>query len=252
MKDRWIKLYASTLTDAVFTDTDSDTLKVWIWILLSVFYKPNTVFVGNKQVELLPGQMIFGRKAAGIKLGIHPSKVYRIVQKLAKKGCISIKTTKKFSVITVNNWAEYQNGEGVDNYGKAVDNSVDKSVDKICFDEEFAPEWNNKRTEDEQQMNTIKKEKNVKNEYNISSSLPPAREEEDPEKIPRVIGGTLGRNALVLSDEQFNHLLEIMPFDKFNYYCQKLADFIVEKKRNVNNHYDLIKGWFYEDYGRGV
>ena len=96
MKDRWIKLYASTLTDAVFTDTDSDTLKVWIWILLSVFYKPNTVFVGNKQVELLPGQMIFGRKAAGIKLGIHPSKVYRIVQKLAKKGCISIKTTKKY------------------------------------------------------------------------------------------------------------------------------------------------------------
>ena len=225
MTNRWIKLYASTVTDTIFNDRDSDTLKVWIWILVSVFYKSTTIFIGNQQVEFEPGQMPFGRKAASMELNINESKVYRIVKKLERKGCISIFSTKKYSIITVTNWDKYQHTD----YELLKDN---------------------KRTTDEQQMNTIKKEKNIKNDYNISSSLTPARESNDPYTTPQVMGGTLGRNVLVLSDEQLDSLLQMMPLDTFHYYCNKLTDFMIEKKRKVNDHYGLIVNWFKEDYGR--
>ena len=133
MANRWVKLYASTVTDAIFNDRDSDTLKVWIWILISTFYKPTTIFIGNQEVDFSPGQMPFGRKAASVRLGLDENKVYRIVKKLERKGCIRITSTNKYSIITVTNWSRYQNVwyEDVDNL---VDNSVDNCADKYDDD----------------------------------------------------------------------------------------------------------------------
>ena len=62
-----------------------------------------------------------------------------------------------------------------------------------------------------------------------------------------LMGGTLGRNVVLLTDEQFNSLLDKLGLDAFNHYVDKLATFIIEKGAKVSNHYATILKWARED-----
>ena len=61
------------------------------------------------------------------------------------------------------------------------------------------------------------------------------------------MGGTLGKGVVLLTDNQRESLLEELGFDAFNHYIDKLANFIIDKKANVSNHYETIKKWAKED-----
>lgn len=62
----------------------------------------------------------------------------------------------------------------------------------------------------------------------------------------RCIGG-MGKNVVYLSDRQFENLLDQLGIDGFNRYIERLADFIIQKKAHVKNHYGTILKWFTED-----
>ena len=62
----------------------------------------------------------------------------------------------------------------------------------------------------------------------------------------RCIGG-MGKNVVYLSDRQFENLLDQLGIDAFNRYIESLADFIIQKKAHVNNHYGTILKWYKED-----
>lgn len=62
----------------------------------------------------------------------------------------------------------------------------------------------------------------------------------------RCIGG-MGKNVVYLSDRQFENLLDQLGIDGFNRYIERLADFIIQKKAPVKNHYGTILKWFTED-----
>lgn len=238
MDKTWIKLYRSILTDDIFNNPEN--LKVWIWILCKTYFEPKTVVVGRQQVELKTGQMLYGRKTAALQLQMNENKVYRIIRFLKDKGCINVEGFNKYSVITVNNWSDYQ---GSGNF----------------FTQNDEQQMNNNRTTDEQQVNTIKNINNINNIKNINtfSSLTPAGDFEDTEYdeycdpayvTPKPMGGTLGKGVLLLSEEQQDHLLDIMPINVYDYYCDKLSTWIVKKKRKVTDHYNLILKWYREDY----
>ena len=61
------------------------------------------------------------------------------------------------------------------------------------------------------------------------------------------MGGTLGKGVVLLTDAQRDALLEKIGFDAFNHYVEKLANFIIEKKAKVGNHYMTILKWAKED-----
>ena len=61
------------------------------------------------------------------------------------------------------------------------------------------------------------------------------------------MGGTLGKGVVLLTDNQRESLLEELGFDAFNHYIDKLANFIIDKKAKVSNHYATIKKWAKED-----
>ena len=61
------------------------------------------------------------------------------------------------------------------------------------------------------------------------------------------MGGTLGKGVVLLTDEQRDSLLDIMGFDAFNHYIDKLATFIIEKDAKVKNHYQTLLKWYEED-----
>lgn len=61
------------------------------------------------------------------------------------------------------------------------------------------------------------------------------------------LSGSLGRGVVYLTPEQDEKLLEVLGFDGYNKYIEKLADFIIEKGAKVGNHYQTILKWYEED-----
>lgn len=59
--------------------------------------------------------------------------------------------------------------------------------------------------------------------------------------------GELGKGVVILSDEQVDHLLEVMGLDGFDHYIRKLADFIIKNDAKVASHYETILKWWTED-----
>jgi predicted phage replisome organizer len=62
-----------------------------------------------------------------------------------------------------------------------------------------------------------------------------------------LMGGTLGKGVVLLTDAQRDALLDKLGIDAFNHYIAKLADFIIRNKATVSNHYNTILKWAKED-----
>ncbi len=67
------------------------------------------------------------------------------------------------------------------------------------------------------------------------------------ERSLNYMNGKLGKGVVLLSDAQTEELLERMGLDSFDYYVEKLADFILKKEVKVKNHYATILKWWEED-----
>jgi biotin operon repressor len=106
----WIKIFRKLIDSRVFFN--EGVLKVWIWCLCRASFKERFVSVtigrGSTEVRLQPGQFIYGRKTAAEKLGMSESTVNDRMQKLARMGNIDIQPNTNFSIVTVCNWATYQ------------------------------------------------------------------------------------------------------------------------------------------------
>ena len=80
-----------------------------------------------------------------------------------------------------------------------------------------------------------------------STTATSTNENENDENSFRLWGGTLGKGVVMLTDKQEGMLLDELGIDGFDYYVEKLADFIIEKKAKVANHYATIMKWARED-----
>lgn len=80
----------------------------WCYCLMKATHKEYDAVVGLQIVHLYPGQFIFGRRKAAEETGLTEREVRTILAFLIKAGNLTIKTTNKFSVITVVNWPIYQ------------------------------------------------------------------------------------------------------------------------------------------------
>ena len=103
-------------------------------------------------VELDPGQFVFGRKKASIETGLSERKIRTCLDKLKKFQNVTIKTTNKFSIITVINWGTYQQDE------TKSDQLNDQQV-------------TNKRPTSDQQVTTNKNNKHIKNNKKTNTSF---------------------------------------------------------------------------------
>lgn len=137
----WIKLHRKLIESNVFHN--EKLLKVWIWCLLKATHTEQRAIVGTQIVHLKPGQFIFGRNKAAIELNMKPVTVYKYMTVLKKGLNLELKGSNKFSVVTIVNWDLYQ------------------------FKNKKS---SNKGTTKEQQKNTYKNVKNVKNVINRKSS----------------------------------------------------------------------------------
>lgn len=143
----WFKTHRKMKTSPIFSDPY--LFKLWMLCLMKASHKEHEQLVGNQTVTLQPGQFVTGRimltneynYGATGKNCMKELTVWRWLKSLEKMQMLNIKSTNKYSVVTIVNWTEHQNDE---------------------------QQMNNKRTTNEQQMITnknVKKEKNEKKDH---------------------------------------------------------------------------------------
>jgi hypothetical protein len=106
MEQGYIKLWRKSLESGLLRNH-----KVWVfwtWCLLKATHKEHTAVIGYQQVLLQPGQFVFGRRKAAKETGLSEREVRTSIVLLGKWKNLTIKTTNKFSIITLVNWAHYQ------------------------------------------------------------------------------------------------------------------------------------------------
>lgn len=80
----------------------------WSYCLMKASYREFDAIMGFQVVHLLPGQFIFTLRNAAKDLNLSIKEIRTIIDLLRKAENLAIKTTNKFSVITVINWPIYQ------------------------------------------------------------------------------------------------------------------------------------------------
>ncbi len=115
----WIKLHRLLLEKEIFQD--AYVLKTFLYLLLKAAYKEMKFKVGNKNIELVPGQLLYGRKVVSQKLNIGEGKLRGIMEYLVQNGSIEMEAHSKYSIVTIVNWEQYQKGESEPDFPFDVD-----------------------------------------------------------------------------------------------------------------------------------
>lgn len=141
----YIKLYRKVTSSFVWTN--SNMLKLWILCLTKASHKESRFIFNGQEIHVSSGQFVTGRAVIekefneGVPLDqqVVGRTLWRWLKKFENEEMLSIKSTTKYSVISIKNWDEYQ--------------SSDQQV-------------SSGRPSTVQQVSTYKNEKNDKNEKN--------------------------------------------------------------------------------------
>lgn len=93
------------------------------------------------------------------------------------------------------------------------------------------------------------REKEIENELEVEVDVEgnPLADGCDGYHDLEIIGGTLGKGVVKLSQAQSDSLLDTLGLDMFNHYVARLADYIIQTGAVVHNHYETILKWWKQD-----
>ncbi|AUJ86868.1 MULTISPECIES: DnaD domain-containing protein [unclassified Enterococcus] len=145
MNHGYIKLYRKVMDSFVWTNPNM--YKLWSLCLMKASHERRKFLFNGKEMWLNSGEFVTGRDAITFEMNkgakrehqVNSASVWRWLKKFESEQMLNIKSTTKYSVISINNWDEYQGSE---------------------------QQMNINRTTSEQQVNTNKNDKNYKNEKN--------------------------------------------------------------------------------------
>lgn len=109
----------------------------WCYCLLRANHKKVIVKIGYQEITLLPGQFIFGRKQAAKDLKMSEWQIRACLDFLKKHENLTIKTTNKFSIITIVNWPIYQGDVCEETPANPPTNHQQTATDKNIYIGEF-------------------------------------------------------------------------------------------------------------------
>jgi len=109
MNRGYVKLYRKSL-DAGWIKNHK-LWAFWTYCLIKASYKEYDAVVGLQVIHLMPGQFVFGRKKASSETGLTEREIRTLLAFLIKSENLTIKTTNKFSIITIVNWNIYQSND---------------------------------------------------------------------------------------------------------------------------------------------
>jgi len=204
----WIKLHREIMDSQVFKNPNIN--KVWIYCLCSASSKPFDAVVGSQTIHLKEGQFVFGVLKASEILDIPKSSLHRYMSKLKEWGCISIRPTNKYSVVTVLNWNLYQG-----------------SVAKVGNKKSYKSVGNHRGLGD--------KTSKVGSKWEADGNI-----QEYKEDIYKAEYGEF--NNVLLTDAEYKKLREKFP-DTYNDWIERLSTYVESSGRKYKSHYATILNW---------
>jgi len=185
----WISLHRKVMDNPIYSN--AFMLKLWIHCLMKASHKEHDQLVGNQMVKLEPGQFVTGRNALADEFNKGAKKdevisaitLWRWLKNFEEWQMLNIKTTTKYSVVTVVKWNEHQQRE---------------------------QQVNNKRTTDEQQVNTNNNVNNINKFNNENNDLQQPRiTEEDNKKTSQKMSDVGFKNIVNFVSE---NIQPVTPF----------------------------------------
>lgn len=92
----------------------------------------------------------------------------------------------------------------------------------------------------------IEKDKEIHTDSDIEAEVDDATTTAAEDQL-KLVGGSLGKGVVYLTDRQLGDLIDRLGLDGFNRGVDRLATFIIEKDAKVKNHYETILKWHKED-----
>ena len=86
-----------------------EVCRLFLYLVLKASARSRTQMVGSSLVQLRPGQVVIGRMMLARELGATERKIRSCLQTLRKMGIIDLHPTSKFTLVSLVNWAKYQN-----------------------------------------------------------------------------------------------------------------------------------------------
>jgi hypothetical protein len=139
----------------------------WCYCLLRANHRPCKVILGFTEIELEPGQFVFGRKQASKDIGLSEQTVRTCLQTLKSTSNITIKSTNKFSIITIINWNSYQDDEI-----KATSKSTSKSTNgQPTTNQQLTTDKNVKNEKNEKKRDMVARRRQIPVDFILSEKL---------------------------------------------------------------------------------
>lgn len=239
---KWIKIVTDVFEDEKILIIDSDSKAdsiIVIWFkLLCLAGKQNNggVFlIGGKPYTEETFATVFRRPINTVKNAL------KVFENL---GMIEIVN----GTVTITNWEKHQS---LDAYEKKKERDRLYQAERRATKKEIAKKSSDtssdivSKSREEKRKEEIRVDKIRLEESNECGENSATCDTTNEEYLVNVFEGDLG--VVCLSMVQKKDLIERMGHDYYNWYVDKLAKFILEKRANVKSCYETILKWYEED-----
>jgi len=124
----WIKLHRKILKTNIWQD--KNLARVFFYCLLRANHEEKNVFFNSQVIQLQPGQFITSIKKMSKEIGLSTQKIRNKLINNQKSQKITIKTTNRYTLISVVNWTKYQNDNKQNNKQKLAKTTSVSTTDK--------------------------------------------------------------------------------------------------------------------------
>ena len=219
----YIKLYRKVTSSFVWANPNM--LKLWLLCLVKASHKESRFIFNGQEIHVSSGQFVTGRAIIEKEFNegvprdqqIVGRTLWRWLKKFEKEEMLSIKSTTKYSVISIKNWDEYQ--------------SSDQQVSSA-------------RPSTVQQVSTYKNDKNDKNEKNNNMVSKKSKKRIYPDEDPN-------KKLAILLFKKISQNQNIKKPDLDN-WANTIRLMIEADKRHGKEVQDMIVWATQDDFWKGV
>ena len=106
MQRGYIKLYRSLLDADIMRSPELCTL--FLFLLLRAASRERVAVLGTETVQVLPGQVLVGRRKLAADLALSERKIRTCLATLERMEVVTLHSTARYTVVTFVNWQRYQ------------------------------------------------------------------------------------------------------------------------------------------------
>lgn len=210
----YIKVYRSLRNKGYYRD--SEYVHLWVHLLMKAQFCNSEYMLNGSIHRLQAGQFITGRRILSMETGINESKIERILKVFENEHQIEQQATNKFRIISITNWAEYQNTE---------------------------QQMNNKWTTNEQQVNTSNNDNNDNNNINTNGNEKKIKRVRKPKPVVQTEEKDVYCGNIWLTKKEYSRLKDEYGESMTAKLIEYLSSYKIEKDYVTKSDYRTILRW---------